>query len=423
MAGIENIDKYTVKLSFDVDAKVFEDGLRYSYNKNKNHYNIQGFRKGKAPRKVIETVYGSNVFYEDAINEILPAAYQKAVKELNLHAVSKPEVEIVSASTEDGVSFTAKVMAVGEASVDEYYSLTYKKYETEPTDEEIQKRIDVDRDKNARIITVVRPVKNGDIITIDYDGYVDDAPFEGGHAEDYRLIVGEHMFIDNFEEQLIGAETGENIFVRVKFPENYEKADLAGKPAVFDVKIKEIQEKELPEMDDDFAQDVSEFETFDEYRDDIIAKQRKIRENDAKYVKEDQVMSELASRTTVDIPPVMIENRMDVMLKSFEEQLKYQGMPLDEYLRYIGQTKEQFRETYRPGATNSVITNLALEAVARKEGLTPSEDEINAETERLAHINNWNDKQKSEIDTDFVFRDLSVKKAYDFVMDHALEIA
>jgi trigger factor len=238
VASVETVDQFTVKVAFDVDAEQFGDGLRYSYNKNKNYFFIQGFRKGRAPKALIEKQYGSEVFFEDAINFVLPGAYERALKDNSLNAVAKPSIEVVSASKEDGIKFTAEVTVVGEASVDEYYALTYKKYDTEPTDEEVQRMIDADRDKNARIITVVRPIKNGDIVTIDFDGVIDDAPFEGGHAEDYRLTIGARTFIDTFEEQLIGAETGENIFVRVTFPEDYANAGLAGKPAVFDVKIK-----------------------------------------------------------------------------------------------------------------------------------------------------------------------------------------
>ena len=423
MAGIEIVDNNTVKLTFGVDAEAFEDGLRYSYNKNKNLFSVQGFRKGRAPRKLIEKQYGNNVFYEDAVNFLLPNAYEKAVKEHNLHVVSKPTVDVDSTSLENGVTFVATVTVVGEASVDEYYALTYRKYDTEPSDAEIQRQIDADRDKNARIVTVVRPVQKGDIVTIDFDGFMDDKPFEGGHAEDYRLTIGEKSFIDNFEDQLIGVETGENIFVRVTFPENYDVKELAGKPAVFDVKVKEIQEKELPEMDDDFAQDVSDYETFDEYREYIITRLRVNKERDAMRAKEDQVMSELASRTVIDLPSVMIEDRMDEMVRNFENQLTYQRVSMDDFMRYTGQNAEQIRESYREAAAASIKTNLAMEAIAKKENLTPSEEEIAEEKDRLAALYGWDNKLKSEIDTGLVAKDLAVKKAYDFVMEHALEIA
>ena len=423
MSGIETIDKYTVKLTFSADANVFWNGLQYSYNKNKNHYNIQGFRVGKAPRKLIEKQYGSDVFYNDAVDFILPAAYDQAVKEHNLRVVSKPVINVESVSEENGVSYSAVVTVVGDASVDEYYALTYKKYNTEPSDAEIQREIDSDRDKNARIVTVVRPVQKGDIVTVDFDGYADDKPFEGGHAEDYRLVVGERRFIDNFEEQLIGAETGENIFVRVTFPDNYADKNLAGKPAIFDVKIKEIQEKELPDLDDDFAQDVSEFETLDEYREDITKRLRYKKEREAARAKDEQVMAELVSRADIDMPPVMIENRMDEMMANAENELNYQGMSLDGFLKYSGQTSGQLRESYRGAAISTLKTNLALEAVAKKEKLTASEEEVNREIDRLVAAYQWGDAERSKIDPAIVARDLEIKKAYDFVMDHALEIA
>ena len=423
MAVIETVDKHTVKLTFEADAAAFAGGLRYAYNKNKNNFNIQGFRKGKAPRQIIEKVYGANVFYDEAVNFVLPDAYEKALRECKIRPVVKPTVDVASVS-EQGVTFTANLTVAGEASVDEYYALTYKKYDAEPSDAEIQKRIDADRDKNARIVTVVRPVKYGDIVTVDYIGYIDDAPFEGGSAEGVQLTIGARQFIDNFEEQLIGAETGENIYVRVTFPDNYENAALAGKPAVFDVSVKEIQEKELPAMDDDFAQDISDFDTFDEYREDIITKLREARERDAKNVKEDEVMSELVSRTTADPPLIMIENRMDEMIESFEAQLRtYQRITLDDYLQYAGQTKEQLRESYREAAVRNIKQGLALEEIAKKENLTVSEEEINAEIDRLALIYRWDDKQKAKMDPYLAERDLAVRKAFDFVMDHAIEIA
>jgi len=423
MSSIETLDDYIVQLTFEVSAEVFENGLRYSYNKNKNYFNIQGFRKGKAPRKFIEKQFGEDVFFEDAINYVLPEAYEKAVKEHNLNVVSKPSIEVSSVSPEDGVSFTAKVSVVGEASVDEYYALTYKKFDTEPSDEEIERRVNVDRDKNARIITVVRPVQNGDVVTIDFDGVIDEVPFEGGHAEDYRLTIGAHEFIDTFEEQLIGAETGENIFVRVTFPENYGQETLAGKLAVFDVKIKEIQEKELPGMDDDFAQDVSEFDTFDEYRQDIIDKLRATKERDASNSKEEEVMSALADKTNVDLPPIMIENRMDEMIRNFENQLKYQMITLEDFLQYTGQTKEQLRESYRQSSVKQIKTTLALEAVAKKEDIAVSEEEISAEIDRLASIYQLDSKQKADMDVSLVSKDIAVKKARDFVLERAIEIA
>ena len=423
MSSIETLDDYIVQLTFEVSSEVFENGLRYSYNKNKNYFNIQGFRKGKAPRKFIEKQFGEDVFFEDAINYVLPEAYEQAVKEHNLNVVSKPSIEVSSVSPEDGVAFTAKVSVVGEASVDEYYALTYKKFDTDPSDEEIERRINVDRDKNARIITVVRPVQNGDVVTIDFDGVIDEVPFEGGHAEDYRLTIGAHEFIDTFEEQLIGAETGENIFVRVTFPENYGQETLAGKLAVFDVKIKEIQEKELPSMDDDFAQDVSEFDTFDEYRQDIIDKLRATKERDASNSKEEEVMSALADKTNVDLPPIMIENRMDEMIRNFENQLKYQMITLDDFLQYTGQTKEQLRESYRQSSVKQIKTTLALETVAKKEDIAVSEEEINAEIDRLASMYQLDSKQKADMDVTLVSKDIAVKKARDFVLERAIEIA
>jgi trigger factor len=423
MSSVETIDKYNVKLTFEVNAEEFEKALRLSYNKNKSIFHIQGFRKGKAPRKLIERQYGEDVFFEDAINFVLPDAYEQAVKDHNLHAVSKPSIDVLSISQADGAVFVAEISVVEEAVVDGYLALTYQKSDTEPADEEIQTYIDADRDKNSRITTVVRAVEMGDIVTIDFQGVIDDVPFEGGQAEDYRLTIGEGMFIDTFEDQLIGAETGENIFVRVTFPDDYDNGSLAGQLAVFDVKIKEIQEKELPDMDDEFAQDVSEFETFDEYRGDIVKMIRENKEREALVNKDEQIMSQLASNTTVDLPPVMIENRIDEMIRNIENKLKYQRITLDNFLQNIGQSKEQFRESYHDNAVKLIKTDLALAAVAKMENLAATEEEVNTEIEQLTIIFRWNNKEKLELNRDIIANDLASRKAYDFVMEQAVEIS
>ena len=330
MSTIENIDVNKIKITFSVSAERFEEGMKYSYNKNKGRINVQGFRKGKAPRKIIEIQYGKAIFYDDAFNFVLPEAYDAAVKEHNLDVVSKPDIDVEEVSDTDGVTFSAEVYIKPEVKIDDYKGLAFTKQEIKVNDDEVDNMINSAREKNARILTVTdRPVQNGDIAVIDFEGFVDEVAFEGGKGDDYELEIGSHSFIDNFEEQLIGKNVGDDVDVNVTFPEDYHQKDLAGKPALFKVEIKDIKFKELPELNDDFAQDVSEFDTLDEYKKDIMAKLLVQKQKDADNKKQEELLDILVKKAEMDVPQVMIENEINNKIREFEAGISRQGLSLD----------------------------------------------------------------------------------------------
>lgn len=425
MSTVENIEKNKVKLSFSVDAQRFEEGMVYSYNKNKGSINVQGFRKGKAPRKLIEAQYGKAVFYDDAINYVLPDAYEAAVKENNLDVVSKPEID-VTAIDENGVSFTAEVFVKPEVKLGEYKGLTFTKKDAQPTDEEVQAEINRELEKNSRIVTVTdRAVQMGDIATIDFKGYIDDVAFEGGEGKDYDLEIGSHSFIDTFEDQLVGANVGDDVVVNVTFPENYGQKDLAGKPAKFEVEIKDIKFKELPELNDEFVQDTTEFETVQEYRNEIVGKLLAQNIQNIKAAKEEELISKAVENAEMDIPEVMIENDIQAKIDDFSRNIQQQGLSLDVYLQYMGQTVDSMKEAYRPMSEKQIKARLVLEAVAKAEAIEATDEEIEAEIERIAKAYNMEkdmimstlrDEDKANI-----AKDVAVQKALKTITDSAVE--
>ena len=384
MSTMEKIEKNKVKLTFSVDAARFEEGMQYSYNKNKGNIAVQGFRKGKAPRKLIEAQYGKAVFYDDAINFVMPEAYETAVKENNLDVVSRPEID-VTAIDENGVSFTAEVYTKPEVKLGEYKGLKYTKMDEEPTDEEIDAELKKEQEKNARIVTVTdRPVQNGDIATIDFKGFMDGEAFEGGEGKDFDLEIGSHSFIDTFEDQLVGKNVGDDVEVNVTFPENYGQASLAGKPAKFEVEIKDIKVKELPELNDEFVQDTTEFENLNEYKNEIAGKLIVAKKQQAKNKMEEDLVTALVEGCEMDVPQVMIDNDIDMKIEDFSRNIQSQGLSLDVYLQYMGQTVESMREAYRPMSEKQVKARLALEAVANAENFTVEEADLEAEVEKIA---------------------------------------
>ncbi|MBO5560533.1 MAG: trigger factor [Firmicutes bacterium] len=422
---VEKIEANKVKLTFSVDADRFEEGMKYSYNKNKNKINVQGFRKGKAPRKLIEAQYGKAIFYDDAINFVLPDAYESAVKENGLDVVSKPEID-VTAIDDNGVTFTAEVYTKPEVKAGTYKGLTFEKPDLEVSDEELELELKKDQEKNARIITVTdRPVQDGDIATIDFKGYIDDVAFEGGEGKDFDLEIGSHTFIDTFEEQLVGKSIGDDVTVNVTFPENYGKTDLAGKPAKFEVEIKEIKYKEYPELNDEFVQDTTEFETLEEYKNDIVGKLLAQKQIAAKNAKQESVLTQLIDNTEMDVPDAMIENDIDIKINEFSRNIQQQGLSLDMYLEYMGQNIQAMRDAYRPMSEKQVKGRLALEAVAKAEGFDATEEEIDAEIKRIAESYGMEyDKLKDVIreeDRKNLIEDIKVQKALDFVTDNVVE--
>ena len=425
MSTMEKIEKNKEKLTFSVDAARFEEGMQYSYNKNKGNIAVQGFRKGKAPRKLIEAQYGKAVFYDDAINFVMPEAYETAVKENNLDVVSRPEID-VTAIDENGVSFTAEVYTKPEVKLGEYKGLKYTKMDEEPTDEEIDAELKKEQEKNARIVTVTdRSVQNGDIATIDFKGFMDGEAFEGGEGKDFDLEIGSHSFIDTFEDQLVGKNVGDDVEVNVTFPENYGQASLAGKPAKFEVEIKDIKVKELPELNDEFVQDTTEFENLNEYKNEIAGKLIVAKKQQAKNKMEEDLVTALVEGCEMDVPQVMIDNDIDMKIEDFSRNIQSQGLSLDVYLQYMGQTVESMREAYRPMSEKQVKARLALEAVANAENFTVEEADLEAEVEKIAKAYGMEkDVLKSALrpeDTENITKDIKVQKAVQFIKDNAVE--
>ena len=426
MSTFEKIDVNKVKLTFSVDAARFEEGLNYSYNKNKGKINVPGFRKGKAPRKMIEAQYGKAVFYDDAINFVLPEAYESAVKEHGLDVVSRPEIDI-TAIDDNGVSFTAEVYIKPEVKIEGYKGIEVAKANLEVSDEELEAELKKDQEKNARIVTVTdRPVQEGDIVTIDFKGYIDDVAFEGGEGKDYDLEIGTHTFIDNFEEQLVGTNVGDDVVVNVTFPENYGKADIAGKAAKFDVEIKDIKFKEYPELNDEFVQDTTEFETLDEYKNELVGKLLAQKTTNAKSEKQESILTQLIEKAEMDVPDAMIENDIDMKIDEFSRNIQQQGLSLDMYLEYMGQNLQAMRDAYRPISEKQVKGRLVLEAVAAAENFVITEDEVQAEIKRISEAYHMEyDKLKEvlrEEDKKNLINDLKVQKALDFVTENAVEV-
>lgn len=423
---VEDLGKNMVKLTIEATAEDFEKALEKAYQKNKGKINVQGFRKGKAPRAIIEKMYGAAIFYEDAANEIIPDAYEQAAKESGLEIVSRPEIDVTQIEKGQSFIFTAEVAVKPEVTLGQYKGIEVAKAELEASDEEVNAEIDRVREQNSRKIAVEdRPVEDGDITTIDFEGFTDGVPFEGGKGTDYELVIGSHSFIDTFEQQLIGKKIGEECEVNVTFPEEYHAPELAGKPAMFKVTVKTIMKKELPELDDEFAQDVSEFDTLDAYREsvkkDIL--DRKARE--AKTEKEDQIVEKIIANATMDIPQPMVEFQKRQMAEEFAQRLQMQGMRLEQYMQFTGMTTEKFLENMEPQALKRIQSRLVLEAVAKAENITVSDEDVENEMKRMAEAYSMElDKVKEllgEEEKKQISNDLAVQKAVDFVLEQAVE--
>lgn len=424
---IEKLEKNMAKLTIEASAEEFEKAIQKAYQKNKNKFNIQGFRRGKAPLVMIERIYGPEVFYEDAANEIIPEAYDKAVADSELEIVSRPEIDVVQIEKGKPFIFTAKVAIKPEVTLGQYKGIEIEKKEATVTEEEVMNRINRELEQNARIITVDdRPVQDGDIAVINYEGFVDGVPFEGGKGENYSLPIGSGTFIDNFEQQLIGKSTGEEFEVNVTFPENYHAKELAGKPAVFKVKINEIKVKELPKLDDEFAQDVSEFDTLDEYKESIRATIKENKEKELKIAKENEVIDKIIENASMEIPEPMIDTMVMQMADDFSMRLRYQGLTLEQYFKFTGMDAGKFTESLRPQALKSIQTRLVLEAVAKAENIEVSDEELEKDINEKASMYNMEpDKLKEMLGEKEIKRikeDIAVQKAIDLVTEAAKEI-
>ena len=420
------MEKNMAKLTIEVSSEEFEKAIAKAYKKNKNKISMPGFRKGKAPRAMIEKMYGKGVFYEDAANSIIPDAYADAAKESELEIVAQPEIDVTQIESGKPFIFTATVALKPEVTLGEYKGIEVEKKEVEVTDEEVDTEINRVRESNARMIDIDdRAAQDGDTVVIDFDGYVDGKQFEGGKAEDYSLVLGSHSFIDNFEEQLEGKNIGEDVTVNVTFPENYQAEELQGKPAEFKVKIKEIKVKELPELDDDFAQDVSNFDTIAEYKEDLKKKLAENKEEALKREREETVIGKIIENAQMDIPEQMVEAQTRQMTQEFAQRLSSQGLSIDQYMQFTGLTPQKMIEELKPQALKRIQSRLVLEAVVAAENIETSEDELNKEIENMASMYQMEvDKLKEVIGEEEkkqISLDLAVQKAVEMVTSAAVE--
>ncbi|MGI6585077.1 MAG: trigger factor [Gracilibacteraceae bacterium] len=422
---LEKVENNIATLEISVSAEKLEEGIMKSYLKNVKKFNIAGFRKGKAPRKIIERHYGEAVFFEDAINIICPDAYDEAVKEHNLQPVDRPNIDIVEIESGKGLIFKAAVTVKPEVTLGQYKGIEAEKKEYNVTDEEVDKEIEIIREKNARLVEVSdRPVKNGDIAIIDFKGFVDDKQFEGGTSENFSLEIGSGQFIPGFEDQLVGAERGKEIDVNVQFPEEYNNKELAGKPALFKVTVKEIKEKQLVDLDDEFAKDVSEFDTLDELKADIRKNKEEQYKRLEKQQYEDEVINKVVENATVDIPEVMIDTQVNIMLRDFDYQLRYQGLNLEAYLKYMNMELDKLKESYKDTAKNRVKSQLVLEKVAEVEGVAATEEDLDAEIEKTAKYYKQDlEKFKKTLNEDeisYIKDGIIIQKAIDFLVENSV---
>ena len=424
---VENLEKNMAKLTVEVEAERLEKALDTAYNRQKKSISIPGFRKGKVPRVMVEKMYGPEIFYEDAANILLQEAYPEAYDECGLEIVSQPSIDVVQLEKGKPFIFTAEVAVKPDVELGKYKGVTVTKIDTSVSDEEVDAEVERQRNSNARMVTVERPVENGDFAVIDFEGFVDDVPFEGGKADNYELEIGSHSFIDTFEDQLIGKSTGEELDVNVTFPEDYQVQDLAGKPAVFKVKINEVKTKELPELDDEFAQDVSEFDTLAEYREDVKKKLAERKEADAKRTKEDEAIAKIIDKSKMEIPDPMIDMQVSNMLNDFANNMPRQGLSMDQYLQFTGMTTEKLREQMRPDALKRIQSSLVLEKIAKEENIEVTDEDVDAKIEEMAKMYGMDAEQMKgyvrDEEKETIKRDIAVEKAVDLIMDNIKERA
>ena len=416
----EKLEKSMAELQFSIDAEAFKAAVADVFKKEGKKYAVPGFRKGKAPRALIEKMYGADVFTYDAINELFPDAYEAAVKEAGIEPVGRPEVSVDSANETEGVTLTVKVAVKPEVKVGNYNGLTVEKTVHTVTDETVDAELKRVQERNARELTREGAAENGDIVDIDFEGFVDGVAFEGGKAEHYSLTLGSGSFIPGFEDQIVGHSAGEEFDVNVTFPTEYQAAELAGKAAVFKIKLHEVKYKELPELDDDFAKDVSEYDTLDELKDSIRNGIQANHEKQADQKVENDLIDQVVSNMKAEIPDAMIDSRIEELVQDFQYRISQQGLKLEQYLQYMGMTMDQFKEQFREQADKQVKMRLAMEAIVAKESIEATEEEFEAEIKRIADAYQMEaDKVKSLVDAAAVKKDLAVNKAIDFVKSKA----
>ena len=423
---VEKLEKNMAKLTIEVSAEELEKAIEGAYQKNKNKISIPGFRKGKAPRKMIEQMYGKSVFYEDAANALIPDAYDKALEECEEQIVSSPKIDVTQLEAGKPFIFTAEVALKPEVTLGKYKGVKVDKIEVKVTDEEVDAEINRERESNARTINVEdRAVKDGDMTVIDFEGFVDGVAFEGGKGENYPLTIGSGSFIPGFEEALVGAELNKETEVNVTFPEDYHAAELAGKPAVFKCTVKEIKEKQLPDLDDEFASEVSDFDTMAEYREDVQKKLTSKKEEEAKIAKEEAALDAVIADAKMEIPDAMLETQQRQLLENFAQRIQAQGLTLEQYMQFTGLTAQTMMEQLKPEALKRIQSRLVLEAVAAAEKMEATEEDFEAEIKSIAESYQMEaDKVKEllgEQGAKQVKEDICVRKAADFIVDNAKE--
>lgn len=424
---VEKLEKNMAKLTIEVSAEELSKAIESAYQKNKNKISIPGFRKGKAPRRMIEQMYGKAVFYEDAVNEIIPTAYEKALDECTEDIVSSPKIEVVQLEEGKPFVFTAEVALKPEVTLGSYKGIKVDKIDVEVSDEEVNAEIDSEREKNARTVEVTdRAVKDGDIATIDFEGFVDGVPFEGGKGDDYPLTIGSHSFIAGFEEALVGAEIGKETEVNVTFPEDYQAAELAGKAAVFKCTVKKLQEKQLPELDEDFVSEVSdESDTVEQYREEIKKKLTEKKTAEAENAKEDAVIDAIVADAKMEIPDAMLETQQRQMVQDFAQRLQSQGISMEQYAQFTGLTNDMLLEQVKPQALKRIQSRLVLEAVVAAEKIEASEEEFEEEVKNMGEAYRMESDKVKELlgegGKKQVMDDICIKKAVKFVVENAKE--
>ncbi len=423
---VEKLEGNMAKLTIEASADDFEEALEKAYQKNKSRLSVPGFRKGKVPRKMIEQMYGKEVFFEEAANIVIPSAYAKAVDECTEDIVSQPTIDIVQLEVGKPFVFTAEVALKPEVTLGQYKGIEVDKADINATDKEVEDAIEKERENNARTIAVDdRPVQDGDVVVLDFEGFMDGVAFEGGKGENFSLTIGSGAFIPGFEDQLIGAEIDKEVEVNVTFPENYQEAGLAGKPAVFQCTVKEIKEKQLPDLDDEFASEVSEFDTLEEYRESVRKYIEERKEEDAKKEKEEKVVDAIIEGAQMDIPEAMITTQQRQMADEFAQRIRMQGISIEQYFQVTGLTRAAFLEQMKPQAESRIKSRLVLEAVAKAENIEASEEEYQAEIKKMAEDYQMEEAELVEMLGEFekksIREDINIRKAVDFVAANAVE--
>ena len=421
---VEKLEHNMAKLTIEVPAEELEKALETAYQKNKNKISVPGFRKGKVPRNMIEKMYGPAIFYEDAANELIPDAYEKALDECEVEIVSAPKIDVTQIEKGKDFIFTAEVAVKPEVTLGKYKGIKVDEADLAVTEEEINAQIEKERENSARTISVEdRPVKDGDITTLDFEGFVDGVAFEGGKGTDYPLTIGSGSFIPGFEEQLIGAELNKEVEVNVTFPEDYHAKDLAGKPATFKCKIKDIKEKELPELDDEFASEVSAFDTMAEYKEDVKKSLEMKKADAAKIAKEEAVIDAVIEDAKMDIPDAMVETEQRQIIEEFSQRMRMQGLTMEQYMQFTGMTPQALMDQTKPQALKRIQSRLVLEAVAKAEDLKASEEDYAAEIKDMSEKYQMEEDKIKEMlgekGKKQVEEDLAIRKAVDFLVDNA----